>query len=91
MRVGYNTAAYEAVHPAHPSSSSSLWPPLGERIRGVWTNRFRRWVTWTWPQAWRIARRVRRWEAAYPGEFEPGVGCLINEMQVLTWKGWAHV
>lgn len=88
VRVGYSSAAYEAVHSAHPSA---LWPPLGERIRGVWTNRLWRWVTWTGPQAWRIARRVRRWERGHPGEFEPGVGCLINEMQVLVRNGWAHV
>lgn len=95
VRVGYNSAAYEAVHPAHPPSSSSSspspWPPLGERVRGAWTNRFWRWATWTWPQAWRIARRMRRWERENPGEFEPGSHCLINEMQVLVENGWAHV
>lgn len=99
VRVGYSQAAYEAVHPPPgPSSSSSeegggVWPPVGQRIKGIWANRLRRWTTGTVLQRWRIGRRVRAWEGEGPsgGAYEAGVECLINEMQVLVANGWAHV
>ena len=77
------------------------WPGLAEAAWGVWWNRVVRWGTSEGGKRWRVRRRVRTWEGEGKGEggggvkgearWEPGVGCLINEMQVLRENGWAHV
>lgn len=87
VRVGYNPAAYAAVHPA----GRSPWPPMAEAIRGVWWNRVWRWLTPTVHKKWLVKRRLRKWEREGNERHEPGLQCLINEMQVLRWNGWAHV
>jgi hypothetical protein len=86
VRVGYNPAAYAAVNPETGVLLSS-WRIL----LSLWENRLRRWFTSPWLKEWIVARRVRKWEAKEKGNREPGVFCLINEMQVLVENGWAHV
>jgi len=85
VRVGYNTPAYDAVHP------TSNWISLSQIFWALWENRLRRWTTTPLFKEWVVQRRVRRWEAQDKHNQEPGRFCLINEMQVLVENGWAHV
>ena len=85
VRVGYNAEAYTAVH------QYRAWPPTSEILKGIWINRFWRWITPTLAKDWKIRRRLQKWKKQNPKESEPGVNCLINEMQVLVPNGWAHV
>ncbi|KAA6410976.1 MAG: polysaccharide export (CAP59) [Lasallia pustulata] len=87
VRVGYNPEAYAAVHP----DGATFWPPATEAIRGIWWNRIWRWVTPTFHKRWLISGRLRKWKREGNERHEPGVQCLIKEMQVLIWNGWAHV
>lgn len=89
VRVGYNRAAYEAVHP----SGTRNWvsSSLSNIVLPFWENRLRRWFST--PVFWRraIRRRVGRWEDEDKERYEPGEFCLVDEMQVLVSNGWAHV
>ena len=86
VRVGYNPEAYAVVH-----QGGDTWPPLGQSIRGVWNNRFWRWLIPTVLKSSQINRQVKAWMRENSQHYEPGVDCLINEMQVLIANGWAHV
>ena len=86
VRVGYNLDAYEATHPA----SSGAWVSTLDIFLGLWKNRVKRWTVFTLEgtvMRWRVAR----WKKERPENNEPGIFCLINEMQVLAENGWAHV
>ena len=85
VRVGYSQKAYESVH------SVSVWPSLRSSYSGIWLNRIRRWLTSTYLKSTRINRRLNTWLNNGTDRSEPGVNCLINEMQVLAENGWAHV
>ncbi|ATY61355.1 polysaccharide export [Cordyceps militaris] len=85
VRVGYNLPAYQATHP--PSSS---WVAAVDIFLGLWTNRIKRWTRVSF-QGWVVRSRVDEWQKADMARHEPGVFCLINEMQVLVENGWAHV
>jgi hypothetical protein len=96
VRVGYRQTAYDQVHP-HGGSS---WLSLYQIWTGLWRNRLARWLTTPWLKEFRVSRRVRSWEKKgrsggdgkqeEPRE-EPGQFCLINEMQVVVYNGWAHI
>ena len=86
VRVGYDSEAYAVVH-----QGGDAWPPLGQSIRGVWNNRFWRWLIPTFLKSSQIYRHVKAWMRENSQHYEPGVDCLINEMQVLIANGWAHV
>lgn len=86
VRVGYSPDAYEVVH-----QGGGAWPPLGQSIRGVWVNRFWRWLIPAFLKSAKINRRMKAWMAENSQNYEPGVPCLINEMQVVIANGWAHV
>lgn len=81
VRVAYGAAAYDAVN-------KPVWPSPTERIVGMWHNRLARLFGWVWGfvEDWAVRRRSQGWMAE-----EPGVYCLINEMQVLIENGWKHV
>ncbi|KAH7493576.1 hypothetical protein FOMA001_g1010 [Fusarium oxysporum f. sp. matthiolae] len=83
VRVGYNLRAYQALHP-----EQGAWVSTWQIFSGLWTNRIMRWVSSPF-EAWVVRRRVAEWEKL--GGREPGEFCLINEMQVLVERGWAHV
>lgn len=83
VRVGYSTAAYEAVTTAAPYPSSIVW--------ALWGNRVRRWLTTTWFENSIVTRRLAAWQAEDTSRREPGTACLVNEMQVLIENGWAHL
>ena len=85
VRVGYDPNAYAAVHTMEP------WPSLYDRLIGLWENRIRRWVTTVWFKEWVVRRRIKKWAKEDRNRREPGPHCLINEMQVLVYNGWAHV
>ena len=87
VRVGYHCDAYNAVH-----TPLFVWPPVIERIRGIWQNRLLRWTTFVFHKEWVVKRRMEKWRKQKLAErYEPGIHCLINEMQVLVSNGWAHV
>ncbi|KAI9663435.1 MAG: hypothetical protein M1829_006073 [Trizodia sp. TS-e1964] len=87
VRVGYNGEAYARV------TSSVPWPSPGQRVIGVWRNRLTRGFRFSIStlRSWRVAHRVRLWMGESEGRSEPGLPCLVNEMQVLVANGWAHV
>lgn len=85
VRVGYNGAAYAAVHPI--INLLSPWRIL----RGVWGNRLLRLVDTSWFKAGIIREQVRRWQSLDTGNAEDGQICIINEMQILRANGWMHV
>ncbi|KAG5664129.1 hypothetical protein HG530_004957 [Fusarium avenaceum] len=85
VRVGYNLAAYQAVHP-----EQGAWVSTWQIFSGLWINRIMRWVSAPF-DSWVVRRRVAAWEKEGMGRREPGEFCLINEMQVLVERGWAHV
>jgi hypothetical protein len=85
VRVGYNQHAYDMVH------SAPSWLSSYQIFVGLWSNRLRRWVTTQWFKQYVIQRRLSKWEKQNQENVEPGVFCLINEMQVLVHNGWAHV
>lgn len=95
VRVGYNIAAYEAVNPA----GGDFYPHGWERVRAVWRNRRQRLYEWADSSVKRymIRSKVKAWEkkegSGNGGVVvgERGLDCLVNEMQVLTANGWAHV
>jgi hypothetical protein len=89
VRVAYTPAAYDAVA---GGAGGRLWPTWADRLRGVWRNRFVRWTTSTWARRQRVMARVAKWQAEDAARHhEPGLNCLVNEMQVLVANGWAHV
>ncbi|KAH0373808.1 hypothetical protein KCU65_g112, partial [Aureobasidium melanogenum] len=87
VRVGYNERAYREVNP----EGLGTWMSVTSIARGLWTNRFLRWSTSPWFKEREMRRRVEQWIGTHPDGYETGSSCLINEMQILTWYGWAHV
>ncbi|CAG7916382.1 unnamed protein product [Penicillium olsonii] len=85
VRVGYNGAAYAAVHPLMD------WLSAWRVFQGVWTNRLRRLGDTSWLKAKTIRRRIDRWEALDTKHREDGQICIIDEMQILHRYGWIHV
>ncbi|KAK3389646.1 cryptococcal mannosyltransferase 1-domain-containing protein [Podospora didyma] len=90
VRVGYKREAYDKVHP--PGS----WLSLYQIYTGLWRNRLARWFTTPWFKEFRVRHRLRRWEQQNGGgeaelREEPGEFCLINEMQIVVYNGWAHL
>lgn len=85
VRVGYDRNAHSAVHAMEP------WPSFFNRFVGLWENKLRRWSTTVVFKEWSVRGRVQQWESEGNGRYEPGLQCLINEMQVLVHNGWAHV
>jgi hypothetical protein len=84
VRVGYTGEAYDAVHPQKLLLSS--W----QIYKALWENRLRRWTTTPRFKEWTVHKRVARWKRSSKQEEAGGI-CLINEMQVITENGWAHV
>ncbi|KAK0103309.1 hypothetical protein ONS95_005339 [Cadophora gregata] len=82
-----------------PGGDGSFWPGGFEVVRGAWANRWARWVTQVkiWSENKMVLGRVQTWvekgRKLDPPEtrFEPGMECLVNEMQVLYQNGWKHV
>ncbi|RGP79736.1 putative polysaccharide export cap59 [Fusarium longipes] len=81
----YNSAAYQAVHPER-----GAWVSTWQIFSGLWINRVMRWVSAPF-DSWVVRKRVAAWEKEGMGRREPGEFCLINEMQVIVERGWAHV
>lgn len=85
VRVGYSGDAYDAVNP------TGKWLSRWQILRGIWSNRLRRWTTSPLPKEMVVRNRVEKWASQSEQNHEPGVFCLVNEMQVLHPRGWAHV
>lgn len=87
VRVGYNKAAYDTM------LSSDIPDTITAYLKSVWTNRFRRWLTTDRIKRWTVNERLATWRRQNQVNSVLDVGdvCLINEMQVLRGKGWAHV
>ena len=86
VRVGYSSETYNNVH-----SPNGIWPSLAQAYRGIWWNRLARWLATDRFKSRTVRNRVAEWQTSGEARFEDGVGCLINEMQVLVENGWAHV
>lgn len=86
VRVGYNSDAYDVVNP-----ESAAWLSTLDIFRGAWKNRFLRWFTTPWFKNIIVKRRLSSWKKQDASHEEVGNFCLINEMQVLAYNGWAHV
>lgn len=89
VRVGYSGEEYEAVHP------DAAWPSKRERVTGLWKVRLGAGVAFC-RRLWEdgtVRSRIERWQAQQRKESveEPGVNCIVNEMQVLAANGWKHV
>jgi hypothetical protein len=93
VRVGYNRAAYDAVHPGGGGSWVSLWGVYG----GLWRNRFGRWFrTGTaWLEERQVRGRIEKWvgegRRVKENRVENGGFCVIDEMQVVVHNGWKHL
>lgn len=92
VRVAYNKDANDVVNPKEGG-----WPSRPRKVWGIWINRWARWTGWPWRlyTAWKLDRRLRKWEEEGVGEGEDrgevGKICLVDEMQVLLGNGWMHV
>ncbi|KAJ9145224.1 Polysaccharide export protein [Coniochaeta hoffmannii] len=90
VRVGYSVAAYRAV-------KGGRFPGPWAAIAGGWANRWGRFkgrIQHRLEMA-EVKRRLEMWRSRTPtGELsrtEPGVACLINEMQIMWQNGWKHL
>lgn len=92
-----NLMAYVAGRRVREGRNSMVWPSSEEMWKGRWKNRVVRWGVGiaSWSENMVIRRRVNSWisKGKKAGETreEPGVECLVNEMQVLLQNGWLHV
>ncbi len=114
MRVAYNASTYSAVNGGVEIRSEIAdlvdgvngefgdgrpWPGRWEVVKGVWRNRYVRWVGWVrlWSEARVVKTRLQRWVEKGKNMMPPeerreiGVECLVNEMQILFENGWQHV
>jgi hypothetical protein len=93
VRVAYKSAANAIVNPG----TEHGWPDAWGKVRGVWANRWARWMWWSWGRKDNIviAERLKRWReqgrAQGVGDEEKGRACLVDEMQVLVDNGWKHL
>ena len=85
VRVAYSAEAYDAVQSRQ--SLLSFWRVL----RALWRNRVRRWTTLPWLTKWKVRSRVGRWKRLNGQVEDVGEACIVDEMQVLDKRGWAHV
>lgn len=85
VRVGYSGQAYNGVNPEPPwQSTFGIW-------KACWKNRILRWFTTTWFKNQTVYWRLWRWRREDQTHTELGDFCVINEMHVLIYNGWAHV
>jgi hypothetical protein len=93
VRVTYDTKAYKAVNP-----ETGLWPTNIGRVQGIWRNRLARWSGFPrrLVEQYTMGKKVRSWrdeeqhterDELYNDEHH----CMVNEMQVVTENGWAHI
>ena len=87
VRVGYNESTYEEMTRFRERS----WLSVGSIARGTWQNRIVRWFAPVRAKDGDVRRRWAAWNSENPGREEIGQSCLVDEMQVLMWNGWAHV
>jgi hypothetical protein len=88
VRVGYTGPAYEAVNPY----KGALWMSSWGIVHGAWKNRLLRWTTTQWFRDRVVNKRLATWRRKAPEtSIEPGAFCVIDDMQVLTEKGWTAV
>lgn len=93
VRVGYNAAAYRAVL----GHQGIAFPGMFATVMGAWADRWFRWRA-EWQQHLEmvtVMKRIKKWQDETPhGEplrVEPGIGCLINEKQIMWMNGWRHL
>ena len=79
VRVAYRAKGWDLVN------GPGGWPGTWELVRG-WGIRF---STYALGLPWRnrkVEMKVREW-----GGTEPGIDCLVDEMQILADNGWKHM
>jgi hypothetical protein len=88
VRVGYNRAAYDAVHDnPHGGSWLSLW----EVYWGLWRSWAARWLTTPWFEERDVRGRIENWVKGGEGREEKGGFCVVDEMQIVVNNGWKHM
>lgn len=93
VRVSFNAAADEVVNPR----DGGAWPGVAAKVWGLWANRWVRLSRGLVREVKRrvVLRRIAQWEGegreVGRENREAGLHCLVNEMQVLVERGWAHV
>lgn len=93
VRVGYSTAAYEAVRGQH----GAAFPGVLATVAGAWVDRWFQWrAGWQqYVERATITGRIQKWQDETPiGEpprIEPGTDCLVNEKQIMWMNGWKHL
>lgn len=83
VQVGYNGSSYDAIH-----SPDALMSPL-QIYTAIWHSRILRWFTTPLFKERMVWNRIQAWTKATGGE-ERGKFCLVNEMQIVTARGWRH-
>ena len=80
VRVGYSSAAYNAV--------SKNWPTKSELRWGYWSSK---WIWWMRDPGSSLKTwyRIRLWRRKNPQIMEPGLACASDLAMVLTANGWA--
>ena len=88
VRVGYNRAAYDAVHD-NPLGGS--WLSLWQVYSGLWRSRVARWLTTPWFEERDVRGRIESWVRGGVGREEKGGFCVVDEMQIVVHNGWKHL
>lgn len=81
VRVGYKPEAY---------AGARSFPTWGQSITGWWTSMGATILRMPFRGS-RIMKGVRDWEAQGNSNYEPGKACLVDEMHLLVYNGWAHL
>jgi hypothetical protein len=79
VRVAYRKKGWDLVN------GGANWPGTWEVVRG-WGVRVVADVLGLPWSSWKVKRRVMKW-----GSTEPGLDCLVDEMQVTVENGWKHL
>lgn len=107
VRVGYNRAAYDSVHPfgaavpptgneeasekRRSSGSGGSWVSLQQIYFGLWKNRLARWLMTPWFEEREVRGKIERWAKQEAGREEKGGFCVVDEMQIVVNNGWKHL
>jgi hypothetical protein len=104
VRVGYNRAAYDAVHngvggggggsdrgESGGGGNGGSWLSLTEVYLGLWRSRLARWFTSSWFEERSVRWRIGRWVKGGEGRLEKGAFCVVDEMQIVVQNGWKHL
>lgn len=87
VRVGYTPQQYEKAQKIEENLTHF------KIFRSLWYIRIWEWamLPFSSPKDWVVKPRFRAWRNSSSGQDEPGLFCLIDEMQVLTSSSWTYI